>query len=117
MLYICNSFSLAMLPAWRLTNVEVPSTLVVQPVVDPVDALEMAELHGHKVMSAVGHADTAAVLSSVLERNVTCHRMTVTMEPGDILLVGQLTGPRLAEGATTLPVGAVINWLMVSIAD
>lgn len=63
--------------------------------------------------SAVGHADTAAVLSAVLGVDVPMNRTTLQMERGVGLLVGQYKGPRLPEGATALPEGASIEWWLV----
>lgn len=67
------------------------------------------------VQSAVGHADTASVFSSVLGLEVPCNRITVTLQKGDCALLGQYSGPRLEEGAVTLPEGAVIRWLWVRV--
>lgn len=61
--------------------------------------------------SIVGHADTAAVFSEVLRIEVSCNRATFTLEPGTTLIVGQYKGPRLPEGAKTLPEGAKIEWV------
>lgn len=66
-----------------------------------------------KFTSAVGHADTAAVLSSVLGTEISMNRTTLQMERGVGLLVGQYKGPRLPEGATALPEGATIEWWLV----
>lgn len=65
--------------------------------------------------SVVGHADTAAVFASVLGRPVAMNRATVTVCAGEVLYVGQYSGPRLPEGATALPPGASIKWLKVVI--
>ena len=65
--------------------------------------------------SAVGHADTAAVFSSVLGVEIPCNRATVALKEGDVALVGQYSGPRLAEGATSLPEGAAIKWMVVGV--
>ena len=65
--------------------------------------------------SAVGHADTAAVFSSVLGVEIPCNRATVALKEGDVALVGQYSGPRLPEGATTLPEGATIKWMVVAV--
>lgn len=65
--------------------------------------------------SVVGHADTAAVFSSVLGTPVPMNRATVTLEQGQTLLVGQLTGARLPEGTNTLPEGANISWWTVTV--
>ena len=68
------------------------------------------------LVSCVGHADTAAVFSEVLGVPVACARVTVTIEPGETVLVGQYVGPRLAEGATTLPAGATVKWILVGLS-
>ena len=65
--------------------------------------------------SAVGHADTAAVFSNVLGVEIPCNRATVALKDGDVALVGQYSGPRLPEGATTLPEGAAIKWVVVGV--
>lgn len=71
-------------------------------------------------VSAVGHADTATMFSSQLGTVVPCNRMNVELSLTKFtdkhsLLVGQYTGPRLSEGATTLPEGAKIQWWNVFI--
>lgn len=68
-----------------------------------------------EVQSAVGHADTAAVFSAVLGLDVPCRRETVALHQGQTAIVGQYSGPRLPEGATTLPEGSDIRWLMVEV--
>jgi len=65
--------------------------------------------------SAVGHADTAAVFADVLGLDVVPNRVSVTLKKGDAALVGQYRGPRLEEGATCLPEGVTIQWLLVTI--
>jgi hypothetical protein len=65
--------------------------------------------------SAVGHADTAAVFANVLGLTVEARRATVSLKTGDRAVVGQYRGPRLAEGATELPEGATIQWLLVEV--
>jgi len=67
------------------------------------------------VDSAVGHEDTAAVFTAVLGVEVPANRATVALNKDDIVLVGQYIGPRLPEGATTLPAGATIKWLLVEV--
>ena len=69
-----------------------------------------------EIVSAVGHADTAAVFGDQLGLNVPCRRMTVEMGPGDWAVVGQYKGPRLPEGATALPEGSAIVWLKIEIS-
>lgn len=65
--------------------------------------------------SAVGHADTAAVFSSELGMTVPANRQNVSLTKGDRAIIGQYRGPRLPEGATTLPEGATIVWLQVEV--
>ena len=66
-------------------------------------------------VSAVGHADTASVFTSVLGTDVPFNRISLSVGSGDTLLVGQYMGQRLPEGCTTLPEGATIKWLLVNI--
>ena len=67
------------------------------------------------VESAVGHADTAAVFSTLLGVEIQFNRATVALKKGDTALVGQYRGPRMPEGAKTLPEGSRIDWLLVTI--
>lgn len=64
--------------------------------------------------SAIGHADTAAVLADILGVTVPTNRVTLPLdqEAGDVV-VAQYNGPRLPEGATTLPAGATITFRRV----
>lgn len=92
-MYVANAFSLQMvakedLPRVRFESIERPESL-------------------EGCTSAVGHADTAAVLG------VACQRINVSLKAGDVLLVAQLTGGRLPEGATTLPEGFAFTWVKV----
>lgn len=73
------------------------------------------EAGADRFQSAVGHADTAALFSSVLGLPVPCNRVTVSLKAGDNVVVGQYKGPRLPEGATELPEGAEIRWVAVEI--
>jgi hypothetical protein len=66
--------------------------------------------------SFVGHADTAALLSRLLEAEVPMRRESVTLATGEAVIVAQYTGPRLPEGAKELPVGAEVKWLKVTMA-
>jgi len=103
MKYILNAFSLNMLGAF-------PATVKVAEA-----TLEQAAEYAADATSAVGHADTAAVFSSVLGCAVPANRVSVAFEKGATHLVGQYRGPRLEEGTTTLPEGATIQWLFVTL--
>lgn len=67
------------------------------------------------VTSAVGHDTTAVIFSSMLGHQITSNRTTVKLETGDDFIVGQYKGPRLEEGSTSLPEGAKIEWIMVTV--
>ena len=106
---IANAFSLNML------NLDVGITdLQICPASPDVIRQEIEEAGCYA--SIVGHADTAAIFSSLLGLDVPTNRATFTLEEGVTLFVGQYKGPRLPEGATSLPEGAKVEWAMVVIA-
>lgn len=74
-----------------------------------------AQGEGDVIRSAVGHQATADLFSQVLGVPVECRRETVSLGIGDWAILGQYSGPRLAEGATELPEGATIKWLWVNV--
>lgn len=102
--YISNAFSLSMLPH-AVTEVNTWSA--------SVGMVAAAVAGGAK--SVVGHETTAQLFSNILGEKVEANRTSVKLEFGDVLYVGQYTGPRLQEGATELPEGAIIQWLMVEV--
>lgn len=97
MKFISNAFSLQMLK-------NLPQEIAVSEV-------EKSEFDAFKetAISAVGHADTAVVLG------VEFNRVNITLDKGDVLMVGQIVGGRLPEGATTLPEGFSLKFLKVKI--
>ena len=100
---LANAFSLQMLDTTKA------ATLRMTPV-------SMEEVAAADFESCVGHADTAAVLSTMLGKEVACNRVSVHLEEGDVLLVAQVTGGRLPEGSTTLPEGFALAFLKVELA-
>ena len=102
-MYLLNAFSLNMIFAF-------PADIHVEEI-----SLKEAQSLAADMTSAVGHADTANVFSSVLGIDVLANRVTVVLNKDDKALVGQYFGPRLPEGATQLPEGATIKWLFVTI--
>lgn len=95
--YICNAFSLQMVvPEWY--------NLEVRPI-----SKEEFEFIKDQIPSAVGHADTAAVLG------VECNRVNVSLHIYDTILVAQLVGGRLPEGAKTLPEGFTFKYFTVTV--
>ena len=101
-MFLLNAFSLNMLAG----NADVHVREV---------SLETARNLAKVCTSAVGHADTAAVFADVLGVPVPCNRVSVTLDHCATALVGQYSGPRLPEGATTLPEGATIKWMIVGV--
>lgn len=94
---ICNAFSLQMVkPAWYKLDVV------------PMTNSEFEDIK-NIVPSAVGHADTAAVLG------VSCNRVNVSLDYGDTIVVAQLQGGRLPEGVTTLPEGFTFKYFTVEV--
>jgi len=67
------------------------------------------------VVSAIGHADTAAVLTNMLGFPVSMNRMNVVLDENTELYVAQLVGGRLPEGVTTLPEGYSFKFYRVTI--
>lgn len=67
------------------------------------------------VVSCIGHADTANVLSDILGFNIPCNRQSVVVDTDSTLYVAQVVGGRLPEGATTLPDGYSIKFFKVSV--
>jgi len=63
------------------------------------------------VVSAIGHADTARLVSGLLGRTIPENRISVPeLRDGDSHYVALYRGPRLPEGCTTLPPGADLSF-------
>jgi hypothetical protein len=90
--YLLNAFSLQMVTSF-------PTTVKVDEVTELPDGL----------LSAVGHADTAAILG------VEMNRINVQLNKGDVAFVAQLQGGRLPEGSVTLPEGFSFKYLKVEV--
>ncbi len=100
MTYLGNAFSLNMVFSESFTL----RARKVTPADIPVEAI-----------SAIGHADTARVVSGILGREIPANRVNVALKEGDILYVAQYKGPRLEEGATKLPEGATLEFMEVTL--
>jgi hypothetical protein len=101
-----------LLNAWSMMMVAHPAKLETRELT-PYVAANMLQSLGCE--SCVGHADAAALYSSILGIDVEFNRCQTRVAKGEEVIVGQYIGPRLAEGATTLPEGAEIKWLLVSV--
>ena len=97
--FLTNAFSLQMLQRGGVVRFE------------EIDATEVPA----DVVSAVGHADTAAVLTDMLGFEVPVNRVFVTLDEDTELYVAQLMGGRLPEGATTLPEGFQFKFFRVTL--
>ncbi len=84
--YLSNAFSIQML------DTSVAHTVSITPI-------EPAQIPSDCV-SAIGHADTARVVSTILHRSVPCNRMNVRLTEHDTLYIAQLISGRLPEGST-----------------
>lgn len=104
--YLCNAFSLSMLAGFPADK---PVTLRARRVSLPE---VKTELFPH-FFSAVGHPDTAGVLSELLGVPVPINRINITLSQDDVLVVAQYSGPRLPERSTSLPEGASFDWWVV----
>ena len=102
MLYLANSFSLQMLDTTKATTVSI------KPI--SIDDIKTAGF-----VSAVGHPDTAAVLTDMLGKEVKCNRVSISLKPTDTLIVAQIVGGRLPAGTTKLPDGFKLQFLKVTI--
>lgn len=91
-MYICNAFSIQMLQS--------DSAVFVREI-QVQDVLHLSERFG--LQSAIGHADTAAVVSGLLGIELPANRVNVQLGSKDRCVVAQLMGGRLPEGSTTLP--------------
>lgn len=106
MVYVSNAFSLQMVGAKEVYLHVAPITVEeVRKIIDTADGFT----------SAIGHADTAAVVSDMLGKEVAFNRINVSLEKGDILVVAQIMGGRLPEGSTTLPDGFTIQFMKVEL--
>ncbi|MEM7248288.1 MAG: DUF1874 domain-containing protein [Acidobacteriota bacterium] len=104
--YLTNAFSLNMLEDCASASISVQRI-----------GLAEARKLSATTESIIGHADTARVVSRELGREVPARRATVTLSAGTSCLIAQYRGPRLPEGATELPEGSELAWLMLTVDE
>ena len=103
-MYVTNAFSLNMLPSLTAEITAVEITL------ESVKQIAEAGL----LNSAIGHADTASVVSTLLGSEFEPNRISLKLDEGEVVIVAQYYGPRLPEGSTQLPEGAEIKWVAIT---
>ena len=99
--YLVNAFSIQMLQKGGLVIFD-----EIAPEDIPAD-----------VVSAIGHVDTANVLTNMLGFPVSMNRINVVLDENTELYVAQLVGGRLPEGATTLPEGFAFKFYRVTVVQ
>jgi hypothetical protein len=104
-IFLLNAFSLNMVRSF-------PADVKAEE----ISLSEAQQLLANGFTSAVGHADTAAVFSSLLSVDVPFNRISLSLSSDDSAVVGQYKGPRLEEGVCTLPEGATITWLKLTLS-
>ena len=113
MIYISNAISGSML----LDLIPVGEEITVKwshPTTEEVKTI-IAAAPEDGVESTVGHPDTARVMSSILGIEVPFNRTSLKLRKGDTLIWAQMVGPRLPEGATSLPEGTSLEWMMITL--
>jgi hypothetical protein len=123
MIFLSNAYSLQMqgendCSSRRVSLAEAKKivlSLVPGPYIDRESERDGSDaVYALTAQSCVGHADIASVLSGLIGFDVPVNRVSVSLKPGDVLVVGQYIGPRLPEGCKALPDGARIEWYVVS---
>ena len=118
MVYIGNAFSLQMICSEKPSVVKI--TRVDKTALIKYCHNDMHGKHGQESLSLagesiIGHADTAACLTKILGVPVPMNRKNISLSPGDVLFVAQVTGGRLPEGIMMLPEGTAFVFLKVEV--
>ena len=105
--YLANALSLQMFDLSQSTDLHIfPMS---------IGSVREFSRDGIKFESAIGHPDTAAVVSDLVGQEVEARRISIKLTDDDMLIVAQLVGGRLPEGATRLPDGFELKFFGVSI--
>ena len=100
-LYVCTAISLQM---FQFTG-----TMRWQPLSGEPKAFLAEKAATHDIVHAIGHKDLADITGFPFRRE------SIEADPGDLLLVCQYRGPRLAEGQKLLPPDATLTWYVVEV--
>ena len=108
MIYLTNAFSINMLVGSQ--------HVVFTPIHESAAKVTCQVALSHRnLVNAVGHPSTDLLLRTSWPFLPEGQRINVTLEAHDQLIVAQYQGPRLREGETILPDGAMISWWRVDI--
>lgn len=99
---LANAFSLQMIE-------KLPAAINVMEISKDV----AVEILKNGFVSAIGHEDTAKILTDKLGLPVAHARVNFSLNKDTLLIVAQVVGGRLPEGATSLPAGTSIKFLTV----
>lgn len=70
-----------------------------------------------EVDSFIGHKETADIVSKMLGMEIPFQRRFAKLVPGEAAIIAQVKGGRLPEGATTLPEGMEIVFILVMVKE
>jgi hypothetical protein len=112
MKYLVNSFSLQMLQGDSDISIKEISR---ENVINILYHQNHQGLYIPDFECCVGHQDTANVLTKILGYgSIEMNRINISLNKGDIVIVAQLTGGRLPEGAKELPEGYSFKFFKVT---
>lgn len=103
---LSNAFSLQMLDLSKPGSFTVKQLTVEK-------AIEIFRKEG--LESSVGHAEAAERLSAILGMKVEMNRKSTLLTSGQSIIVAQVTGGRLQEGAVTVPPEYAIKFMLVTV--
>ena len=80
---------------------------------EEISAEDVKPTLGDDFVNACGHS--CELINDMTGLTLEKNRINNSLEPGDTLVVCQYVGPRLEEGATSLPPGAKMRFLKVTL--
>ena len=89
-IFLANAFSLQMIP-------QIEATVKIRK----ITVEEAKRILQNGFINAIGHDATAAVLTKLLGIQISMNRISITLQPGDRLVVFQLMTGRLPTGELT----------------